>query len=327
MYWFCKGQSMRRLLQRAKTQLSNVLRAPKETTMDTKSDLATRRILFIGLGQIGAHLATHLKTDGAEVVVHNRTIGKAVDWAEANGGRYTEDPTSELSSCDIVVSCVGDDSDLAAVFDDRFVTSLRAGTLVIDHTTASANGARLLSERITSVGASFVDAPVSGGSSGAANRKLSVMVGADTEATFAEASSIIFAYAARVTHVGPVGAGQVCKMANQLCIAGILQGLAEGLGLAMTAGLDPNVVVSVLAGGAANSWQLENRSSFMINQSFVAGFAAKLMDKDLTLAIDEARRLGVNTPVAQVIRSQYEQLLELGLGDEDFSNLSRLVVK
>jgi 3-hydroxyisobutyrate dehydrogenase-like beta-hydroxyacid dehydrogenase len=295
--------------------------------MDAKNDLASRRILFIGLGQIGAHLANHLKADGAEVVVHNRTTSKSVSWAQSSGGRYTEDPANELVDRDIVITCVGDDSDLAAVFNDRFVNNLGPGTLVIDHTTASADGARSLSKRLAVVGARFIDAPVSGGSSGAANRKLSVMVGADTETTFNEANSIISTYAARVIHVGPVGSGQVCKMANQLCIAGVLEGLAEGLGLAIAAGLDPNVVVSVLAGGAAKSWQLENRSSFMINRSFEAGFAAKLMNKDLGLAIDEARRLDVNAPVAEAVHAQYVKLLELGLGDEDFSNLFRLVVK
>jgi 3-hydroxyisobutyrate dehydrogenase-like beta-hydroxyacid dehydrogenase len=293
--------------------------------MKTFTNLAARRILFVGLGQIGAHLATHLKTDGADIVVSNRTLSKAVTWAEQTGGRYTEKLTSALSDRDVVITCVGNDKDLAAVFTGDFVAGLRPGTLVIDHTTASAEGARSLAQKIKERKATFVDAPVSGGSAGAAARKLSIMVGADDEKIFDSARTLMSSYAARILHVGPVGSGQICKMSNQLCIAGALEGVAEGLGLAIHAGLDPRVVVSALIGGAAQSWQLENRSSFMIQRSFVAGFAAKLMAKDLGLAISEAQRLGIKTPVAQVVSEQYKELLARKLGDEDFSNLFRLI--
>lgn len=293
--------------------------------MNKQTSLENRRILFIGLGQIGRHLATHLKSDGADVIASNRTIAKASAWANETGGQYTEDVLGVVHDRDVIITCVGDDNDLKNIFSDDFVNALRPNTLVIDHTTASAQQARHLSHAISAVQGRFVDAPVSGGSSGAAARKLSIMAGAADEDTFADAQSVMAAYAARVIHVGPVGAGQVCKMANQLCIAGVLEGLAEGLGLAIAAGLDPSVVVSALSGGAAKSWQLENRSSFMIQRSFAAGFAAKLMRKDLGLAISESERLGTQTPVARVVHEQYEKLMAQGLGDEDFSNLFRLV--
>jgi 3-hydroxyisobutyrate dehydrogenase len=294
--------------------------------MKTSPSDAARRILFIGLGQIGAHLATHLQADGADVIVFNRSLGKSVAWTEKTSGRHTENPAKSVSDCDVVITCVGDDKDLDAIFTNDFVAALRPGTLVIDHTTASAEGARSLSQKIKAMGAVFVDSPVSGGSSGAEARKLSIMVGADDERTFNSAQSVMSSYALRVLHVGPVGAGQICKMANQLCIAGALEGVAEALGLAIAAGLDPGIVVSALGGGAARSWQLENRSSFMVQKSFAAGFAARLMSKDLGLAIHEAKRLKVRTPVAEAVRDQYRKLIERGFGDEDFSNIFRLVV-
>jgi 3-hydroxyisobutyrate dehydrogenase-like beta-hydroxyacid dehydrogenase len=296
------------------------------TTISTPPIVADRKILFIGLGQIGMHLATHLNTAGAELTVCNRTLAKAIEWSHQTGGRYIEHPLVALSKCDIVITCVGDDGDLKAIFSDDFLAAIQPGTLIIDHTTASAEGARVLSQRIKTRQSTFVDAPVSGGSSGAAAKKLAIMVGADDERGFSLAQSVMSTYAARIIHVGAVGSGQVCKMANQLCIAGALEGVAEGLGLALAAGLDPKIVVSAITGGAGQSWQLENRSSFMIQKAFAAGFAAKLMSKDLNLAIGEAHSLGVHTPVGKAVRDQYKKLIDNGFGNEDFSNLFRLVI-
>lgn len=297
-----------------------------ENVSSLSTRLEGRRILFVGLGQIGVHLATHLHTDGAEVVVFNRNVAKAAAWADTTGGAYTTDPLAVLPGCDTVISCVGNDADLADVFSSDFIRALPANALVIDHTTASARGARALAGSVATANARFVDAPVSGGSAGAANRKLSIMVGADDVDTFTAAEHIMMSYAARVLRIGTVGAGQLCKMANQLCIAGALEGVAEAIGLALRAGLDPAKVVDALSGGAAKSWQLENRSSFMIEQRYPAGFAARLMLKDLGLALAEAQQLNLDTPVADVVHGRYKSLVSSGLGDEDFSNIFRLVI-
>jgi 3-hydroxyisobutyrate dehydrogenase len=283
------------------------------------------RVLFIGLGQIGVHLASHLVSDGADVIAFNRHAEKAISWAGRTGGSYTTDPAAAVASRNVVVTCVGNDEDLAEVFTPKFVRAIPAKALVIDHTTASATGARALAAKLAEHDVSFVDAPVSGGSTGAANRKLSVMVGTNDDQIFLSAEQIMRSYAARIVRVGTVGAGQLCKMANQVCIAGALQGVAEALGLAIRAGLDPGVVVEALGGGAANSWQLQNRSSFMIERKYPGGFSARLMLKDLELALAEASRRGVEVSVAGVARDRYASLVTAGLGEEDFANIFRLV--
>lgn len=287
-----------------------------------------KRIAFIGLGAIGGPLAGHLLADGGEVSVYNRSTANLDAWMTEHPGAVKADSASDAAtSADVVITCVGDDSDLREAYlgSRGILSALRSDTIVIDHTTASDEIARLLEGEIQSRGASFVDAPVSGGNVGAENRALSIMVGGSEDA-FERAKPIMSLYGRSISHIGPPGSGQLAKMVNQLCIAGILQGLAEGLGLAVASGLDTSRLLDAISAGAAGSWQMQNRSSYMLSEQFKAGFAARLMYKDLGLGISASSRQQLSTPVAELVREQYAKLLERGLGDEDFSNLFRLVV-
>jgi 3-hydroxyisobutyrate dehydrogenase-like beta-hydroxyacid dehydrogenase len=287
-----------------------------------------KAVAFIGLGAIGSPLASHLLADGGKVTAYNRSPAKLDNWVKKHPDAAKASSAADaVKSADIVITCVGDDADLIDVYrgPKGILKELRSDTIVIDHTTASDELARALEDEIRERGGLFIDAPVSGGNIGAENRALSIMVGGTDEA-FERAKPIISLYGRTISHIGPAGAGQLAKMVNQLCIAGILEGLAEGLGLAIQSGLDTDRLLEAMGGGAAGSWQMQNRSSYMLSEQFRAGFAARLMYKDLGLGISASSRKDLSTPVAEVVRARYAQLLERGLGDEDFSNLFRLVV-
>lgn len=287
-----------------------------------------KSIAFIGLGVIGSPMAGHLLENGARLIVHTRSSVKQENWLAAHPRAVGASSSAEAAEqADVVVTCVGDDSDLADVYQGPtgVLSHLRPGALVIDHTTASAEIARDLEAGAASKQAGFVDAPVSGGSTGAENRALSIMVGGD-EAAYERAIPILEIYGRTISRIGPAGSGQTAKMVNQICIAGVLQGLAEGLGLAVASGLDTARLLHLMAGGAAGSWQMNNRSSFMLSESFEAGFTVRLMHKDLGLATSAAARNELDSPVAELVRDRYAELINRGLGHEDFSNLFRLVI-
>lgn len=286
------------------------------------------RVAFIGLGVMGFPMAGHLvMRGGLPVTVFNRTRERAVAWARKFGGETTqvaiaESPAHAAEGADLVFACVGDDPDLRAVTtgpDGAFAT-LRKGAVFVDHTTASANIARELAHLASTKGFSFLDAPVSGGQSGAENGALTVMVGGEVGA-FDLARPIIAHFAKAVTHMGPSGSGQLTKMVNQICIAGLLEGLAEGLNLAEKVGLDPQQVLAVISKGAAQSWQMENRGQTMVDGKFDFGFAVDWMRKDLRICLEEAERSGASLPGTQMIATFYDELSRNGGGRWDTSSL------
>jgi len=292
------------------------------------SSVEGKIIAFIGLGAIGSPIAGHLLKDSAQLIVHTRSSTKQQTWLAAHPRAVGASSSAEAAAqADVVITCVGDDADLADVYQgpNGVLSHLRRGALVIDHTTASAEIARDLEAGAAGKQAAFVDAPVSGGSTGAENRALSIMVGG-SEADFERAIPILEVYGRTISRMGPAGSGQIAKMVNQICIAGVLQGLAEGLGLAVAAGLDTTRLLPVMGDGAAGSWQMHNRSSFMLSEDFKAGFTAQLMHKDLGLAISASARYQIDSPVAELVKDRYAELLNRGLGHEDFSNLFRLVI-
>ena len=287
-----------------------------------------RTIAFIGLGSIGSPIAGHLLEAEAHVIVHNRSIAKQESWIAAHPHALGAISATEAAAqADVVITCVGDDADLSEIYQGPagVLNYLRSGAVIIDHTTASAEIARDLEAGAMSKHASFVDAPVSGGSIGAEQRTLSIMVGG-TSAAFEQARPILEIYGRTITHIGQAGSGQIAKMVNQVCIAGVLEGLAEGLGLAVASGLDTARLLDAIAGGAAGSWQMQNRASFMLSEQFTAGFTAQLMHKDLSLAASASGRHDLDSPIVELVRDRYAELIRQGMGQEDFSNLFRLVV-
>jgi 3-hydroxyisobutyrate dehydrogenase len=286
------------------------------------------KIAFLGLGVMGAPMAGHLARAGHELSVFNRSMGKTQAWVERYGGEAAVSAAQAAQDAEIVVSCVGTDDDLETVTigrDGAFRT-LRAGSLFIDHTTVSARIARQLALEADSRGLHFVDAPVSGGQSGAEAGKLSVMCGG-TEPAVEAAELVMQAYAARVVHCGPAGAGQTTKMVNQICIAGVLEGLSEGLRFAQAAGLDVGKVHEAVSGGAAQSWQMDNRWQSMSEGQFDFGFAIEWMRKDLGLALDEARSIGATLPVTALVDQYYAEVVAMGGSRQDTSALVRRLRK
>jgi len=277
---------------------------------------------FIGLGVMGYPMAGHCQRAGIEMTVYNRTTAKAQAWAEEFGGQWQKTPRDAVQNADIVLVCVGNDDDVRSVFygDDGLLVSLKAGAIVVDHTTTSAELARELSAAVAQHGGSFLDAPVSGGQAGAENGQLSIMVGGTPQA-FAAAEPVFKCYGKVWQLLGEAGSGQLCKMVNQVCIAGILQGLSEGLALALKSGLDIPTVQQVLAGGAAQSWQLQNRALTMAEGKYDFGFAIDWMVKDLGYCLQEAQNKGVDMPVASLVRGFYQELQEQGLNRCDTSVL------
>jgi 3-hydroxyisobutyrate dehydrogenase-like beta-hydroxyacid dehydrogenase len=283
-------------------------------------------VAFIGLGVMGFPMAGHLRTAGHDVVVYNRTAAVAARWLETFGGLSAPTPREAAENRELVFACVGNDDDLRSVClgEDGAFAGMRAGALFIDHTTASATVARELDEAARARGLGFIDAPVSGGQAGAENGKLTVMCGGD-DGAFARAKPVIDAYARSCQLMGPVGAGQLTKMVNQICIAGLVQALSEGLRFAELAGLDPKRVVEVISKGAAQSWQMENRHETMIARKFDFGFAVDWMRKDLAICLEEARRNGASLPVTALIDQFYGEIQSKGGRRLDTSSLiSRL---
>ena len=286
------------------------------------------RISFLGLGIMGAPMARHLARAGHNVTVYNRTMAKAAAWVAAHGGQAAPTPAAAAIEAEVVIACVGADQDLRDVTlgPDGAFAAMAPGSLFIDHTTVSAAIARELAEAGAARDLLVLDAPVSGGQAGAENGALTIMCGGSATA-FAEGEPVMHAYARRIGHMGPAGSGQLTKMVNQLCIAGVLQGLAEGLAFGEAAGLDLGQVVDVIARGAAQSWQMENRAATMARGEFDFGFAVDWMRKDLGLALDEARRLGVTLPLGALVDQFYGDVQAMGGGRQDTSSLIRRLAR
>jgi len=280
------------------------------------------RIGFIGLGVMGYPMAGHLARAGHDVAVFNRTTAKAERWVAEYGGNGAATPALAARGADVAIACVGRDSDLREVTlgPDGAFAALREGSVFIDHTTASAEIARELSSAAEKSGFGFVDAPVSGGEQGAKNGQLTIMCGGSEEAC-AKAEPVMAAYARQCARLGPPGSGQLAKMVNQICIAGVVEGLSEGLSFARAAGLDPEAVIAVISKGAAQSWQMENRHKTMLAGHFEHGFAVEWMRKDLAICLAEARRNGAALPVAALVDQFYAEVEAMGGRRWDTSSL------
>lgn len=270
-------------------------------------------VAFVGLGVMGYPMAGHLAAAGHRVTVFNRTSGKAEQWVEERGGRSAPTPAEAASGAEFVFCCVGNDDDVRAVTLDSggALEGMVAGSVLVDHTTASAQLARELAGACTDKGCGFVDAPVSGGQAGAENGALTVMCGGEPD-VFERVNAVIDCYSRAVTLLGPAGSGQLTKAVNQLCIAGIVQGLSEGIHFAEKAGLDPLAVVGAISTGAAGSWQMDNRAETMVQGKFDYGFAVQWMRKDLGIALEEARRNGAHLPMAALVDQFYSEVTALG---------------
>ena len=278
---------------------------------------------WIGLGVMGFPMAGHLKTRGGhEVVVYNRTRAKAEAWIAQFGGTLAAAPAEAAHGADLVFTCVGNDDDLRSMTlgPDGTFASLAPGAVFVDHTTASATIARELHAAAKARGAGALDAPVSGGQSGAVNGTLTIMVGGEDK-DFTKAKSAIESYARAVNLIGPAGSGQLTKMVNQICVAGLVEGLAEGLHFAARAGLDIEKVIDTISKGAAQSWQMDNRWRTMIDGKFDYGFAVDWMRKDLAICFAEARTNGASLPVAALVDQFYAEIQEMGGGRFDTSSL------
>lgn len=284
------------------------------------------RIGFIGLGVMGFPMAGHLQAAGHDVVVFNRTTSKAEDWVERHGGSMVETPRQAASGADVVITIVGNDADVRSVVHgyDGALESMAPGTILVDHTTASATLAGELGAACAEAGVGFIDAPVSGGEAGAENGKLTVMCGGSTD-TFDRIAPLLDAYAINATLIGPTGSGQLTKMVNQVAIAGVIQGLAEGLHLATLAGLDTDKVLATISKGAAGSWQMENRGASMVAGEFDFGFAVDWMRKDLGIALDEGAGRGASLPVAALVDQFYARVQARGGNRWDTSSLIDLL--
>ena len=279
---------------------------------------------FIGLGVMGYPMAGHLARNGFEVTVYNRTESKAQQWVEAYGGKSAPTPALAAADAQIVFSCVGKDDDVRAISTgpDGAFSAMASDSIFVDHTTASAEVARELAAKCADKGIAFLDAPVSGGQAGAENGVLTVMVGGSQE-TFDRAKPVMDSYARAVGLMGPVGSGQLTKMVNQICIAGLVQGLSEGLDFASRCGLDVDRVLEVISKGAAQSWQMENRGQTMGRNEFEFGFAVDWMRKDLGLCLEEARRVKGRLPVTALVDQFYAEVQAMGGGRWDTSSLIR----
>ncbi|HYN46405.1 MAG TPA: NAD(P)-dependent oxidoreductase [Allosphingosinicella sp.] len=279
------------------------------------------RIAFLGLGVMGAPMARHLAEAGHDLVVYNRSPENAGAWVAANGGRRASSAAEAAAGADAVIACVGADKDVEEVASAAFA-AMREGALFIDHTTVSAGLARRLARQGDARGLHCVDAPVSGGQAGAESGQLAIMCGG-TDAALAAARPLMEAYAARIVHVGPAGHGQLTKMVNQICIAGIVQGLSEAIHFTHQAGLDADKVFEAVSGGAAQSWQMVNRWPTMDKGSFDFGFAVDWMRKDLGLTLEEARANGARLPLTALVDQFYADLQAMGAGRQDTSSLIR----
>ena len=274
---------------------------------------------FIGLGVMGGPMAGHLARVGHDVRVFNRTEDKAREWAQRHRGRTYTSVANAAEGADIVFSCVGNDRDLREVF-EAAASTMRKGAIFVDHTTASAEIARELAAKAEALGLGFLDAPVSGGQAGAESGKLTIMIGGEAS-VFAEAEPIMQAYAKSMTLIGPAGSGQLAKMVNQICIAGVLQGLAEALHFAKHADLDIEKVIAAISQGAAQSWQMDNRWKSMSEGRFDFGFAVDWMRKDLGLVLEEAARNGAKLDLTKLVDGYYADVQAMGGKRWDTSSL------
>ncbi|GAB4466864.1 MAG: NAD(P)-dependent oxidoreductase [Burkholderiaceae bacterium] len=293
-------------------------------TNKTYEPVTPHKVAFLGLGVMGYPMAGHLARAGHRVTVFNRTAKKAQRWVEEYGGDFAKTPREAASGAQIVFACVGNDDDLRSVVlgTDGAFAGMAKDAVFVDNTTASAAIARELHAEARKRGLHFVDAPVSGGQAGAVNGMLTVMCGGDA-AAFERVRPVAMAYAKAVTLIGPSGSGQLAKMVNQICIAGLLQGLAEGINFGLAAGLDMKLVLQVIGKGAAQSWQMDNRGTTMIDDEFDFGFAVDWMRKDLGLCIDEAKRNGATLPVTALVDQFYADVQAMGGGRWDTSSLIR----
>ncbi len=283
---------------------------------------------FLGLGVMGYPMAGHLKAKGHDVCVYNRTAAKAEAWVKEHGGTSAATPAKAAEGADIVFACVGNDADLASVVlgDDGALAGMTSGTVFVDHTTASASIAREMGAAAAAKGIGFIDGPVSGGQAGAENGVLTVMCGGDA-ATYAKVEGVIDAFARSCRLMGPLGSGQLTKMVNQICIAGVLQGLSEGMNFAQKAGLDGEAVLDVISKGAAGSWQMENRGVTMLKDEFDFGFAVDWMRKDLSICLEEANSNGASLPITATVDQYYKDVQKQGGGRWDTSSLIRRLRK
>jgi 3-hydroxyisobutyrate dehydrogenase len=281
------------------------------------------KLAFLGLGVMGYPMAGHLARAGHQVTVYNRTAAKAQAWAKEYAGTQRATPAEAAAGAEIVFTCVGNDDDIRAVATVAFA-GMDPGAVLVDHTTASADVARELAALAKSKELGFLDAPVSGGQAGAVNGKLTIMVGGEP-AVFGRAEPVMAQYARAVTLMGPAGSGQLTKMVNQICIAGLVQALAEGLDFARRAGLDPKQVVEVISKGAAQSWQMDNRAQTMVDGKFDFGFAVDWMRKDLAICLAEARRNKAALPVTALVDQFYGRVQERGGRRWDTSSLIHLL--
>ena len=284
------------------------------------------KVAFLGLGVMGYPMAGHLAAAGHDVTVYNRTSAKADAWYKQYGGAVAATPADAASGVEFVFSCVGDDADIRSVTsgEQGAFSAMLPDAVFVDNTTASADVARELYAAAKDAGLHFIDAPVSGGQAGAENGKLTVMCGGD-DAAFARAEPLMACYGARVTHMGAPGSGQLTKMVNQICIAGLVQGLSEALNFGKQAELDIEKVLGVISGGAAQSWQMENRGSTMARDEFDFGFAVDWMRKDLRICLAEAANNGAELPVTALVAQFYAALSYQGFGRNDTSALIRLL--
>ncbi len=277
------------------------------------------RCAFLGLGVMGFPMAGHLAAAGHSVSVWNRTASKAQVWADQHGGTACDTAEAAAADADFVFACLGDDPDVREVA-ERVIPAMKPGAIFVDHTTASAELARELDTDARDAGVGFLDAPVSGGQAGAENGQLTIMCGGEGD-SYERAKPVMEAYAKAMSLIGPAGSGQLAKMVNQICIAGVVQGLAEGLHFAKRAGLDPELVIGAISKGAAQSWQMENRWETMVADKFDYGFAIDWMRKDLRITLDEARRNGAKLPVTAIVDQFYGDVQEMGGNRWDTSSL------
>ena len=287
-----------------------------------------KKVAFVGLGNMGFPMAGHLAKAGHDVTVYNRTRARVDAWNLVNSGHSADTPKAAAFGAEIVFACVGGDDDLREIVygPDGAFAGMERGSIFVDHTTASAEAAREVAAEAHSHGFEFLDAPVSGGQDGAKNGVLTIMVGGDDK-TFVRAEPVMESYARAVTHMGPVGNGQLTKMVNQICCIGVVQGLAEALNFAQCAGLDAGRVVDVISKGAAQSWQMDNRASTMLEGKFDFGFAADWMHKDVGFCLTEARENGALLPMTALIDQQFARLNLRGEGRFDNTALIRLLQK
>ena len=281
---------------------------------------------FIGMGVMGFPMAGHLSSNGFDVCIFNRSQEKASNWVTQFNGSLCSSPLDMASQCDIIILCVGKDEDVKDVIcgENGILKSIKPGTIIIDHTTTSATLSKDMNQILQDKKAYFLDAPISGGQAGAEEGKLSIMVGGDKQA-FIKVKDILGAYSKFVKYMGSSGSGQLSKMVNQICIGGLLQALAEGINFSEKAGLNTEDVMEVITKGAAQSWYMENRWSTMLNNEYDHGFAVDWMKKDLDIVEDQAKRIGANIQVTQLVNNFYKEIQELDGGRWDASSLLKRI--